>query len=93
LLPVCCPGAPASIEEATLGRPPFAHVNGLGPPVLFFIGFADPLDVARASGLARALSGGFRLVFADDRGQVAASGHGNDRVRVGDGGWRKLSQS
>ena len=38
-------------------------------PVLFYTGFADPLEVAKESRLARALSGEFRLIFADHRGQ------------------------
>ena len=40
-----------------------------GAPVLFYTGFADPLEVAKASRLAQALSGPFRLIFADHRGQ------------------------
>lgn len=40
-----------------------------GPAVLFYTGFADPLQVPRASALARALSADFRLIFADHRGQ------------------------
>ena len=47
----------------------FEDSGGAGPPVLFYTGFADPLEVAKSSGLARALTGGFRLVFADHRGQ------------------------
>ena len=47
----------------------FEDVGGAGPPVLFYTGFADPLEVAKASRLAQALSGEFRLVFADHRGQ------------------------
>jgi pimeloyl-ACP methyl ester carboxylesterase len=39
------------------------------PPVLFYTGFADPLEVPKASGLARALSEEFRMIFADHRGQ------------------------
>lgn len=39
------------------------------PPVLFYTGFADPLEVAKASRLAQALSRDFRLIFADHRGQ------------------------
>jgi pimeloyl-ACP methyl ester carboxylesterase len=39
------------------------------PAVLFYTGFADPLEVAKSSGLARALTGEFRLIFADHRGQ------------------------
>ncbi len=47
----------------------FEDSGGADPPVLFYTGFADPLDVARASRLARALSSEFRLIFADHRGQ------------------------
>lgn len=47
----------------------FEDSGGAGPPVLFYTGFADPLEVAKASGLARALRAEFRLVFADHRGQ------------------------
>jgi pimeloyl-ACP methyl ester carboxylesterase len=39
------------------------------PAVLFYTGFADPLEVAKSSRLARALSGEFRLILADHRGQ------------------------
>jgi pimeloyl-ACP methyl ester carboxylesterase len=47
----------------------FEDSGGPGPPVLFYTGFADPLEVAKSSRLARALSGEFRLIFADHRGQ------------------------
>lgn len=47
----------------------FVDAGGVGPPVLFYTGFADPLEVAKSSGLAGALSGEFRLIFADHRGQ------------------------
>jgi pimeloyl-ACP methyl ester carboxylesterase len=47
----------------------FEDSGGDTPPVLFYTGFADPLEVAKASGLARALSHEFRLIFADHRGQ------------------------
>jgi len=47
----------------------FEDAGGVGPPVLFYTGYADPLEVARSSRLARALSGEFRLIFADHRGQ------------------------
>lgn len=47
----------------------FEDSGGAGPPVLFFTGFADPLEVAKSSRLARALSGEFRLIFGDHRGQ------------------------
>jgi pimeloyl-ACP methyl ester carboxylesterase len=47
----------------------FEDSGGAGPPVLFYSGFADPLEVAKASRLAQALSCEFRLIFADHRGQ------------------------
>jgi pimeloyl-ACP methyl ester carboxylesterase len=47
----------------------FEDSGGAAPPILFYTGFADPLEVAKASRLAHALSGEFRLVFADHRGQ------------------------
>jgi pimeloyl-ACP methyl ester carboxylesterase len=47
----------------------FEHGGGAGVPVLFYTGFADPLEVAKASPLAQALSREFRLIFADHRGQ------------------------
>ncbi len=50
-------------------RTHFEDGGGAGTPVLFYTGFADPLEVAKSSHLARALSGEFRLVFADHRGQ------------------------
>jgi pimeloyl-ACP methyl ester carboxylesterase len=47
----------------------FEDSGGAGSPVLFYSGFADPLEVAKASRLAQELTGEFRLVFADHRGQ------------------------
>jgi pimeloyl-ACP methyl ester carboxylesterase len=47
----------------------FEDRGGSGPAVLFYTGFADPLEVPKASALARALGDDFRLVFADHRGQ------------------------
>jgi pimeloyl-ACP methyl ester carboxylesterase len=47
----------------------FEDSGGARPPVLFYTGFADPLEVAKSSRLARALSGEFRMIFADHRGQ------------------------
>jgi pimeloyl-ACP methyl ester carboxylesterase len=47
----------------------FEDSQGAGPPVLFYTGFADPLEVAKGSSLAQTLSEQFRLVFADHRGQ------------------------
>ena len=47
----------------------FDDAGGAGSPVLFYTGFADPLEVAKSSRLARALSGEFRMIFADHRGQ------------------------
>lgn len=46
----------------------FEDSGGSGPPVIFFTGFMEPLEVAQGSGLARALSDDFRLIFADHRG-------------------------
>jgi len=47
----------------------FEDSGRAGSPVLFYTGFADPLEVAKASRLARALSAEFRVLFADHRGQ------------------------
>jgi pimeloyl-ACP methyl ester carboxylesterase len=47
----------------------FEDSGGSAPPLLFYTGFADPLDVPKASALARSLSEDFRLIFADHRGQ------------------------
>lgn len=47
----------------------FEDSGGSTPPVLFYTGFADPLEVPKTSGLALALSDDFRLIFADHRGQ------------------------
>jgi pimeloyl-ACP methyl ester carboxylesterase len=47
----------------------FEDLGGSGAPLLAYPGFADPLEYAKASPLARALSDGFRLIFADHRGQ------------------------
>lgn len=47
----------------------FEDSGGAGSPVLFYTGFADPLEVAKASRLARALDGEFRVIYADHRGQ------------------------
>jgi pimeloyl-ACP methyl ester carboxylesterase len=53
----------------------FEDAGGARPPVLFYTGFADPLEVAKASRLARALSGEFRLIFVDHRGQGSDKPH------------------
>ena len=47
----------------------FEDGGGDAPAVLFYTGFADPLEVAKASGLGRALGREFRLILADHRGQ------------------------
>jgi pimeloyl-ACP methyl ester carboxylesterase len=47
----------------------FEDSGGADAPVLFYTGFGDPLEVAKSSRLARALSGEFRMIFADHRGQ------------------------
>jgi pimeloyl-ACP methyl ester carboxylesterase len=46
----------------------FEDEGSSGAPVLFLPGFMEPLEVARGSGLARALGGDFRLIYADHRG-------------------------
>ena len=40
----------------------FEDSGDAGAPVLFYTGFADPLEVAKASRLAQALAGEFRLI-------------------------------
>lgn len=50
-------------------RTSFEDSGNDGPPVLFYTGFADPLEVAKASRLAHALADEFRLIYADHRGQ------------------------
>jgi pimeloyl-ACP methyl ester carboxylesterase len=47
----------------------FEDLGGGAPAILWYTGFADPLDVAKGSRLARALRSEFRLIFADHRGQ------------------------
>jgi pimeloyl-ACP methyl ester carboxylesterase len=47
----------------------FEDAGGNGLPVVFFAGFSDPLEYSQATDLARELSGDFRLIFADHRGQ------------------------
>ncbi len=46
----------------------FEDWSGSGIPVVFYTGFLDPIQVAQSSGIARAMRGEFRLVFADHRG-------------------------
>ena len=60
---------PHATNPADGVRTYFEDSGGAGPPVLFYTGFADPLEVAKASRLAGALHGEFRLIFADHRGQ------------------------
>ena len=62
-------GLPYATNTADGVRTYFEDGGGTGPPVLFYTGFADPLEVAKASRLARALSAEFRVIFADHRGQ------------------------
>jgi pimeloyl-ACP methyl ester carboxylesterase len=50
-------------------RTHFEDSGGDAPAVLFYTGFADPLQVAKGSSLSRALSYEFRLILADHRGQ------------------------
>jgi pimeloyl-ACP methyl ester carboxylesterase len=67
----------------------FEDPGGAGQPVLFYTGFADPLQVAKGSRLARSLRGEFRVIYADHRGQ-GGSDKPNDAssyalpARVGD---------
>ena len=60
---------PYATNPADGVRTYFEDSEGAGPPILFYTGFADPLQVPKASRLAHALTGSFRLVFADHRGQ------------------------
>jgi pimeloyl-ACP methyl ester carboxylesterase len=50
-------------------RTNFEDSRRAAAPVLFYTGFADPLEVAKASPLAQALGREFRLIFVDHRGQ------------------------
>lgn len=47
----------------------FEDSGGRGQPVLLYPGFTDPLEYAKASPLAQALQGDYRLIFVDHRGQ------------------------
>ena len=68
----------------------FEDSGGNAPAVLFYTGFGDPLEVAKSSGLARALSGEFRLIFADHRGQGGSDKpHGRRCLRLGQTGRRR----
>lgn len=60
---------PFAINPTDHVRTYFEDSGDDGAPVLFYTGFADPLEVAKASRLARALAGEFRLIYADHRGQ------------------------
>jgi 3-oxoadipate enol-lactonase len=60
---------PHATNPADGVRTYFEDSGGVGPPVLFYTGFADPLEVSKASRLAQALHGEFRLIYADHRGQ------------------------
>ena len=80
---------PYATNPADGVRTYFEDSGGTGPPVLLYTGFADPLEVAKASRLAGALRGEFRLVFADHRGQGGSDKPRNAsayalRTRVGD---------
>lgn len=57
----------------------FEDGGGTAPAILFYTGFADPLQVAKASRLARSLTGEFRVILADHRGQG-----GSDKPRSAD---------
>ena len=50
-------------------RTNFEDSRRAAAPVLFYTGFADPLEVAKASPLAQALGREFRLILVDHRGQ------------------------
>lgn len=60
---------PYASNPADRVRTYFEDSGGAGPPALFSTGFADPLEVAKASRLAQELGSEFRLIFADHRGQ------------------------
>jgi pimeloyl-ACP methyl ester carboxylesterase len=60
---------PYATNPADRIRTYFEDSGGLGPPVLFYTGFADPLEVAKASRLAQSLAGEFRVIYCDHRGQ------------------------
>jgi pimeloyl-ACP methyl ester carboxylesterase len=60
---------PYAINPLDAVRTYFEDSGGARPPVLFYSGFADPLEVAKSSRLARVLSAESRLIFADHRGQ------------------------
>lgn len=47
----------------------FEDSEGVGPPVLVYPGFTDPLEYAKDSVLVRGLTDDFRLIYADHRGQ------------------------
>jgi hypothetical protein len=66
-------GMPYATNPIDRVRTYFEDSGGAGPPVLFYTRFADPLEVAKASRLARALRSEFRLIYADHRGQGAAT--------------------
>jgi pimeloyl-ACP methyl ester carboxylesterase len=63
---------PYATNPADGVRTYFEDSQGSGAPVLFYTGFADPLEVAKGSRLAQLLSDRFRLIFADHRGQGAS---------------------
>jgi pimeloyl-ACP methyl ester carboxylesterase len=46
----------------------FEDEGGSGPPVILYSGLTDSLESSRTSGLAKALSSEFRLIYADHRG-------------------------
>jgi pimeloyl-ACP methyl ester carboxylesterase len=60
---------PHATNPADGVRTYFEDSGGAGHPVLFYTGFGDPLEVAKASRLAHVLSGEFRVIYADHRGQ------------------------
>lgn len=58
---------PFATNPADHVRTYFEDSGAGGAPVLFYTGFADPLEVAKASRLAQALAGEFRLIEVDLR--------------------------
>jgi pimeloyl-ACP methyl ester carboxylesterase len=60
---------PYATNPADGVRTYFEDSKGKGPPIVFYTGFADPLEVAKTSRLAQTLGAEYRLVFADHRGQ------------------------
>jgi pimeloyl-ACP methyl ester carboxylesterase len=62
-------GMPYTTNPIDHVRTFFEDSGGSRPPVLVYPGFTDPLEYAKASPLAQALNGDFRLILADHGGQ------------------------